>query len=342
MSGRLHFLPQTMIKPLVSIITLTYNHERFIRTCIESVLHQSYGRFEHIIIDDGSTDTTEQIVRSFHDSRIRYVRLPHEGLATMGKRYNEALRMARGELIAILEGDDFWPYDKLAKQAPLFENSSVVFSWGKVRQVDHNDQEIDSVPLFSLDTSLWRNEPIGAVLQKLLFFNPIRSPSVMLRTSTLRNIGGFIQPPSLPLVDYPTWLHFALQGTFATTNEVVGFYRIHPVQVTSNQGGNIEEMVALYALSFLSTVSSVIRAQFELSGEAVSKNYERRKVSRFCTEGRRLLLRQEWRAARARYAHALRYGDFLTRLKGALGITASLLHFDMEFLAKILHRPRLR
>src|SRR3989338_7042397 len=101
-------------------------------------------------------------------------------------------------------------------------------------------------------------------------------------------------------------------------------------------------MVVLYSLSFLSPVSSGIRAHCVLSGEGVYKIYERGKVSRFCTEGRRLLLRQEWRAARARYAHALRYGDFLTRLKGALGITASLLHFDMEFLAKILHRPRLR
>lgn len=97
----------------MSIITPTYNHGGYIRQCIESVLVQTFTGWEQIIIDDGSTDETPQIVSGFKDDRIRYFRQNHQGIWKLGETYAKALALARGDFIAIFEGDDFWPFDKL-------------------------------------------------------------------------------------------------------------------------------------------------------------------------------------------------------------------------------------
>ena len=122
--------------PLVSIITPTYNHALYIGRCLESVLAQTEPRWEQIVIDDGSTDGTAEIVNQFTDARIRYVAQRHRGIAGLGDAYNLALRMARGEYVAILEGDDFWPQDKLERQLPEFEDPEVVLSWGLAAETD--------------------------------------------------------------------------------------------------------------------------------------------------------------------------------------------------------------
>ena len=127
---------RNIARPLVSIITPTYNHALYIGRCLESVLAQTEPRWEQIVIDDGSTDGTAEIVNQFTDARIRYVTQRHRGIAGLGDAYNLALRMARGEYVAVLEGDDFWPQDKLERQLPEFEDPEVVLSWGLAAETD--------------------------------------------------------------------------------------------------------------------------------------------------------------------------------------------------------------
>src|SRR6267378_4285585 len=91
--------------PLVSIITATFNHEPFIASCIESVLGQSYSNWEQIIIDDGSTDKTADVIRGYSDRRIRFIHQANHGIEALALTYNHALSQAKGEIIAILEGD---------------------------------------------------------------------------------------------------------------------------------------------------------------------------------------------------------------------------------------------
>src|SRR5688500_11247566 len=106
--------------PRVTVITPVYNAERYLGACIDSVLAQTFGDWEQIIVDDGSSDGTEAVARSYTDARIRYLRLPHRGLSALAESYNTALREARGGVIAILEGDDVWEPHKLERQVPLF------------------------------------------------------------------------------------------------------------------------------------------------------------------------------------------------------------------------------
>ena len=81
---------------LVSIITPTYNHEKFIGKCIESVLAQSYPHWEQIIVDDGSNDGTEEIVASYNDERIKYIKQENKGIWRLKETYNKALKNSNG------------------------------------------------------------------------------------------------------------------------------------------------------------------------------------------------------------------------------------------------------
>ena len=130
--------PREPYAPLVSIITPTFQHERFIHSCLRSVLAQDYGRWELIVIDDASTDRTAQIVESYarRDSRIRLVQhQTNYGTARLADTYNEALAHCAGDLIAILEGDDEWRPKKLSAQVHAFQETQVILCYGDYDQV---------------------------------------------------------------------------------------------------------------------------------------------------------------------------------------------------------------
>ena len=102
-----------------SIITITYNRAHLIGETIRSVLNQTVGDFEHIIIDDGSNDNTGEIVVAFNDPRIRYFKYPKSGKRSFLR--NEGFRKAKGEYVAVLDSDDIWTEDKLEKIMAIFE-----------------------------------------------------------------------------------------------------------------------------------------------------------------------------------------------------------------------------
>lgn len=106
--------------PTVSVIIPTYNRAHLIGRAIQSVLDQTYQDFEIIVVDDASTDNTEDVVSNFDDERIRYIRLK-ENSGTSAAPRNTAIRIARGEYIAFQDSDDEWLPEKLKKQIRLFE-----------------------------------------------------------------------------------------------------------------------------------------------------------------------------------------------------------------------------
>jgi len=224
------------MKSLVSIITPTYNHARFIGKCIDSVLRQTYPYFEMIIVDDGSTDYTFDVVSAFRDSRIRYFLLEHKGISYLSEIYNFALNKANGDLIAVLEGDDLWPYWKLERQISVFEDNKIILSWGRGGYIDENNKLIKLLPSAKAQypKSVLDNKPVGSVLKGLIRGGPLFVPSssLMFSRDALKKIGGFIQPPGLYWVDLPTALRLSIEGHFAYVDEVLGYWRVHRGQVT--------------------------------------------------------------------------------------------------------------
>jgi len=108
------------MKPTVSIGIPTYNNPVMLRQAIMSVLQQTYQDFEIIVVDDGSTDDTEEVVRGFNDDRIRYIR--HDENRGAAAARNTGIKAALGEYIAFQDSDDEWLPEKLEKQIRVLEN----------------------------------------------------------------------------------------------------------------------------------------------------------------------------------------------------------------------------
>ncbi|HJX30341.1 MAG TPA: glycosyltransferase family 2 protein [Thermodesulfobacteriota bacterium] len=108
--------------PQVSVIIPTYNRAHLLSRAIKSALDQTFQDFEIIIVDDASTDDTDKLVASFHDSRIRYIQ--HEKNHGGGAARNSAIKQAQGDYLAFLDSDDEWLPDKLEKQMKLFNGTS--------------------------------------------------------------------------------------------------------------------------------------------------------------------------------------------------------------------------
>ena len=119
---------------LVSIIMPAYNCERFIVKSIDSVLAQTYTNWELLIVDDCSTDSTADVVRSYSDKRVRYMCNEQNQGAALTRNY--ALREAKGKYIAFLDADDTWSPDKLEKQISFMETSGYAFTYTAFHRLD--------------------------------------------------------------------------------------------------------------------------------------------------------------------------------------------------------------
>ncbi len=126
---------------LVSIITPLYNGERFLSQTIESVLNQTYPCWEMLIVNDGSTDNSEQIANSYaqKDNRIKVYSQENAGSAAAR---NNGIRRASGRYIALLDADDLWEADFLEKQLRLLQDKDCQLVYSAYKRIDENNKEI--------------------------------------------------------------------------------------------------------------------------------------------------------------------------------------------------------
>lgn len=145
----------------VSIITCFYNEEKYLARAIDSVLAQTYSNFELILVNDGSTDHSDEIVKSYHDDRIVYI--SYKGNKHQGYARNRGIEAATGDYIGFFDGDDILVPDKIEKQVKyLSENTDVILVSGSYAYMDgkgnvsdeiivpqyRNDEEIKAHMLF--------------------------------------------------------------------------------------------------------------------------------------------------------------------------------------------------
>ena len=124
---------------LVSVVIPTYNYARFVGRAIDSVLAQAYAPVECVVVDDGSRDETPQVLARYGD-RIRAIRQENSGLSAAR---NTGIRAARGEYVAVLDSDDYFRPDKLAKQVALIESAPGLGAVGcDVQHVDADGKEL--------------------------------------------------------------------------------------------------------------------------------------------------------------------------------------------------------
>ena len=118
-----------------------------------------------------------------------------------------ALQISKGEYIAILEGDDFWPSDKLKIQIDAMRESDAILSWGMANIIDREGNLLDVLPKNIKQFAYKSRED---QLLSLLFANPMHSCTIICRKRALISAGGFKQPEMIPCVDGPTWLEMSL------------------------------------------------------------------------------------------------------------------------------------
>ena len=186
-------------KMLVSVIIATYNYGKYLRESIASALYQTVPPDEIIVVDDGSTDETSEIVRPFLSrSRVRYLRTDNRGVSNAR---NLGIQHSTGEIIAFLDADDVWRRDKLELQLPLFSDPTVGVVYSLQEMFDENG------------TVSHRHAKVfrGDVLRALMTHNIVCFSSAMVRRGCLDRVGIFDERYA-PSEDYDLWLRIAAEG----------------------------------------------------------------------------------------------------------------------------------
>jgi glycosyltransferase involved in cell wall biosynthesis len=332
--------------PAVSIITLTYNHERFLRDCLDSVLAQTAGAWEQIVLDDGSTDATAEIAARYRDPRIRYVRQGNQGILHLARSYNTALGLCRAPLVAILEGDDWWPPDKLEALVPAFDDPEVVLAFGRTsvaREV--RASTIPTIPApgcrAALDETVLENRPVGRAALAMLdgrcltFTYPC---SVVVRRASLERIGGFQERPELPLTDYPTFLRLTLEGRFHYVHRTMGYWRVHHLGTTLGQREAIWRGVHREAAAFRRAYGARLPIT-PAEWDRLERGWHRILGYLSLQTARRLLVSGRSADARFHLHHALRHGWPRPRLGAMLALVASYAGGSIEPLYRAAGHP---
>ena len=223
---------------LVSVIIPTYNRETTLKRAILSVIHQTYTDWELIIVDDGSTDGTEALVRSFISEKIHYIKSEvNQGVC---KTRNIGIKHAKGEYIALLDSDDEWVADKLEKQLAQMQQKGTKVVYCRFSRMYENDNE-----KISIIPPIERKENLeGDLFYELLLGNFIGAPTMVIAKDVLEEVGGFNEE-LMNLEDYELILRIAKEFYIAFTDEVL----VHTY--AQNDGINTNIYYAFFSKKYL-------------------------------------------------------------------------------------------
>ena len=216
-------------EPFVSVVIATYNMGQYLPDAVKSILAQSWRNFEIIIVDDGSTDDTEERIRELSDDpRVRYIPTENRG---QPKAKNRGLAEAKGDFIAFCDADDLWSPDKLTVQMPHFENEAVGVVYSEVSYIDQDGHPI------SKEIPYPRHS--GTVTEHLVIKNFVPFGTAVIRRACLDRNGMFDE--ALPMgIDWDLWLRYSVDWQFQYAPEVTYIYRIWPGQMSNNYRGRYD------------------------------------------------------------------------------------------------------
>ena len=208
--------------PKVSVIIPTYNHRDYVLQTLDSVRSQTFRDFEIIVINDGSPDDTAQVLQPLATGgHIRYIEQPNAGQASAR---NRGLREARGEFIAFLDDDDWWPTEKLEWQvAFLNEHPDVAVVGGSVQYVDGEGASLGEY---------FHDQPI--TFDSLFRGCPFISPGqTLIRAADLKRIGG-LNEELWGVDDFDLWFRLLKTETIVTQPRPSLFYRQHATNASND------------------------------------------------------------------------------------------------------------
>jgi len=248
-----------------SIIMPTYNRAHLIRDAVDSIVKQTVDDWELIIVDDASNDDTENIIKSYADSRIRYIRLDeHYGVAYAR---NVGYKLSQGEYIAIADSDDINHFERLEKMGVfLDENSNVDIAVSDIQIIDeHNNRG-----------AIIQYRKSNHELRVWWLFQPKLPSFMMFRKERLLATNKLFHDESyLAAVDYQWYANLDLNFNIATVPEVLYYYRRHKNQI-STDGYSVQQQYAdLIRYDMLSSIGINPTAEEKLLHSRISQeNFE--------------------------------------------------------------------
>jgi glycosyltransferase involved in cell wall biosynthesis len=214
-----------MTAPTVSAVVTTYNYGRFLPDALDSVLGQSHRELEIVVVDDGSTDDTADVVGRYADRGVRYVRRPHGGA---GRARNAGLEVTSAPLVAFLDADDAWLPDRVeAGLAHLARHPELALVAAHAYACDEQLRPTAVVPAATREQ--------GHMLEQLLVDNVVLNPSsVLVRRPAIEAAGGFSEIPFGE--DWDTWIEIAKRFPIGFIDRPLALVRRHSGSVSPRRG----------------------------------------------------------------------------------------------------------
>jgi glycosyltransferase involved in cell wall biosynthesis len=315
-------------RPVISVITAAYNAEPYLPACIESVLNQTERRLELLVVDDGSSDATSEIVAQYaaRDARVRGFRGPNRGAS---HARNVAMRHARGQFFALLDSDDIWGSTFAAEQLRLLRANP------ELAIVSGNGWNLGGGALDGHPVRPWPAEP-----RTVRFIDLVEHVDAMFIMSVFRRevydtIGGFNET-LYRSEDYEYWLRAAASGFLIQTNpRPLARYRRRGDSVSADQPAMFESIIRVLE----SAREFRQRPRAEELG-AIDRQLGRLRAGRLLTLGKAALLRRDFVEARTHFRElyrqglGLRYGAMAAALRLAPALVCSAYQHRLELLAR--------
>lgn len=291
--------------PEFSVVIVAYNHAKYLAAAVASVLNQTYPDFEVIVFDDGSTDNSREIVSSIADKRVKYVYQKNSGLPACAR--NKAISLSCGKYIAILDGDDFWHEQKLAKCRKALDTNP------QVSLICHNEGIV-------YDNKVIRFTSCGPysenMYEKLLFKgNCLHTSAVVIRRDVFfRDNFIFSEKQDLYTIeDYDFWLRLSQVYRFLFLPEVLGYYRI-------TETGAFLRNAEKGSLNMLNLLDSHFERFTSLNNKMRLK-MKKRRSSVMSAAGRMYQHNNDFKKSREWYIRAI--SEYLLNYKAIIGFLSS-------------------
>ncbi|MFH1112363.1 MAG: glycosyltransferase [Pseudomonadota bacterium] len=262
---------QSPAETKVSVIIPSFNHEWFVEEAVRSVLCQTYGNLEMIVVDDGSTDDSVRILRTMEDPRLRVVQQRNQGAHTA---INNGLDMANGEILCILNSDDRFHPERIERALKTLEerpDTQLVCSWIDI--VDDSGKRLDTKKGWSnfepwpLPKPEERIGTTGSFYSELMISNFVASTSNIVMTRDLWKAIGPMRPLRF-VHDWDFLLRAARRSQCLLIEEPLLQYRIHPSNtIRSNRSEMIFEVLWLWASHLAELEDDLLRLKEERNGQ---------------------------------------------------------------------------
>jgi glycosyltransferase involved in cell wall biosynthesis len=229
-------------QPLVSVIVISYNHEKYIERCLDGLFSQTYSNLEIFIRDDASTDSTQSIINKYLQERPGFSSV-HTDLDQNNKgllwSLNSSISKVNGEYVCLCAGDDYFHPDRIKLQLEIINSISTEFGivYGDMNVVDENNTVIhDSFNKWHLKDAI---PPSGDVIGAFIYSNPIHLMSMLVKKDVYDSVGKFDE--NLIFEDWDMAMRMSRITKFYSHPDIVASYRKHSGQMTDVYWANEEK-----------------------------------------------------------------------------------------------------